>query len=209
MPLGSLTQHRQPREKECAMIQSSGAQANNGRAEDLGLSVHISGEARSALTRLAGWVNDLNVPFLVISIGMIVMLLWAGSYKMTASGAESIAPLVDHSPLIWWQFKLFGPYVGSDIIGATEWVAAILFIVGYVKPKAGIVGGFIATLMFFLTSTMFFSTPGTIISVPGIRNMRYMGLLGLFLFKDIIALGASFYLVSYYGKKAILLENKR
>jgi uncharacterized membrane protein YkgB len=191
------------------MIQSLGAQAINGHRDDLDSSAHLSSEARSTLTRLAGWVSDRNVPFLVLSIGMIVMLLWAGSFKMTAPGAEGIAPLVDHSPFIWWHFKLFGPYIGSDIIGATEWLAAILFIVGYAKPKAGVVGGFIATFMFFLTSTMFFSTPGTIISVPGIRYMRYMGLLGLFLFKDIIALGASFYLVSYYGKRAILLENKR
>jgi uncharacterized membrane protein YkgB len=191
------------------MIQSSVPLAISKPEEDPGSSGHLSDEARSTVTRMAGWVNDRNLPFLVISIGMIVMLLWAGSYKMTGPGAEGIAPLVEHSPFIWWHFKLFGPYIGSDIIGATEWLAAILFIVGYVKPKAGIVGGFIATLMFFLTSSMFFSTPGTIISVPGIGYMRYMGMLGLFLFKDIIALGASFYLVSYYGKKAILLENKR
>jgi uncharacterized membrane protein YkgB len=191
------------------MFQSSVTQAISKPEDNLGSSRHISGAARSSLTGLAGWVNDRNVPFLVISIGMIVMLLWAGSYKMTAPGAEGIAPLVDHSPLIWWHFKLFGPYIGSDIIGATEWVAAMLFIVGYLKPKAGVVGGLIATLMFFLTSTMFFSTPGTIISVPGIRYMRYMGLLGLFLFKDIIAFGASIYLISHYGNKAILLENKR
>jgi hypothetical protein len=34
-------------------------------------------------------------------------------------------------------------------------------------------------------------------------------LLGLFLFRDIIALGASFCRVRYFSKKAILLENKR
>jgi hypothetical protein len=31
--------------------------------------------------------------------------------------------------------------------------------------------------------------------------------LGLFLFKDVISLGVSFYLISYFGKKAILSEN--
>jgi uncharacterized membrane protein YkgB len=46
---------------------------------------------------------------------MIVMLLWAGSYKMTAPGAEGIVPLVSNGPLIWWHFKVFGPYIGSDI----------------------------------------------------------------------------------------------
>jgi uncharacterized membrane protein YkgB len=137
---------------------------------------------------------------------MIVMLLWAGSYKMTAPGAEGIIPLVSNSPLISWHFKLFGPYIGSDIIGTTEIIAAILIITGYFRPKAGIVGGLIATLMFFTTSTMVITTPGATISVHGIR---YMSFLGLFLFKDVISLGVSLYLVSYFGTKAILSENKR
>jgi uncharacterized membrane protein YkgB len=76
------------------------------------------------------------------------------------------------------------------------------------RPKAGIIGGLIASVMFFITSTMVITTPGAIISVPGIHGMRYMSFLGLFLFKDVISLGVSFYLVSYFGKKAILYENK-
>jgi uncharacterized membrane protein YkgB len=135
---------------------------------------------------------------------MIVMLLWAGAYKMTAPGADGITPLVSNSPLISWHFKLFGPYIGSDLIGLTEWIAAILFVAGYLKPKAGVAGGFIATLMFFITSTMIITTPGTTIVVHGVR---YMSFLGLFLFKDVISLGASFYLISYFGKRAILSEN--
>ncbi len=126
---------------------------------------------------------------------MIVMLLWAGSYKMTAPGAEGIVPLVSNSPLIWWHFKLFGPYIGSDIIGLTEWAAAILIIAGYM-------------IMFFITSTMIITTPGAIISVPGIHHMRYMSFLGLFLFKDVISLGVCFYLISYFGRRAILSESQ-
>ena len=120
---------------------------------------------------------------------MIVMLLWAGSYKMTAPGAEGIIPLVANSPLIFWHFEVFGPYLGSDIIGLTEWAAAILILIGYFRPIAGIVGGLIATVMFFTTSTMLITTPGAIIDVPGISYMRYMSFLGLFLFKDVISLG--------------------
>jgi reactive chlorine resistance protein C len=168
----------------------------------------LSREAKSNLTRLAAWINDRNVPFLITSIGMIAMLLWAGSYKMTAPGAEGIVPLVSNSPLIWWHFKLFGPYIGSDIIGLTEITAAILIITGYFRPKAGIIGGLIAALMFFITSTMVITTPGAVIAVHGIRYMRYMSFLGLFLFKDVISLGVSFYLISYFGRKAILSENK-
>ena len=162
------------------------------------------GQANSRLTKLAAWIDERNFPFLVTSIGMIVMLLWAGAYKMTAPGAEGIVPLVSNSPLISWHFKVFGPYIGSDLIGLTEWIAAILFLAGYLRPKAGIVGGFIATLMFFITSTMIMTTPGTTTVVHG---MRYMSFLGLFLFKDVISLGASLYLISYFGKRAIQSEN--
>lgn len=161
--------------------------------------------AKSVLTKIAAFVTEKNIPFLICSIGMIVMLLWAGRFKMTAPAAEGIAPLVMHSPLLSWEYKLFGPYVGSDLIGATEWVAAILLIVGYFKPKAGIVGGIILVGMFFTTSTMLITTPDDTIVVHGIH---YMNNLGLFLFKDIIALGAAFYLISYFGRKAMEAENR-
>jgi uncharacterized membrane protein YkgB len=183
-------------------------QAINAEKQGMVSSADLSGKAKSNLTKLAAWVSDRNIPFLITSIGMIVMLLWAGSYKMTAPGAEGIVPLVSNSPLIWWHFKLFGPYIGSDLIGLTEIIAAVLFIAGYWRPKAGIVGGLIASVMFFTTSTMVMTTPGAIISVPGIHGIRYMSFLGLFLFKDFISLGVSFYLISYFGKKAILSENK-
>jgi hypothetical protein len=60
-------------------------------------SVGPSKSTKSSLTGLAAWINDHNVPFLVTSIAMIVMFLWAGSYKMTAPGAEGIVPLVSNS----------------------------------------------------------------------------------------------------------------
>src|SRR6476661_11250225 len=182
-------------------------QAISAEKQDLVSPVDLSTTAKSNLTKLAGWINDRNLPFLITSIGMIVMLLWAGSYKMTAPGAEGIVPLVANSPLIWWHFKLFGPYIGSDIIGLTEITAAILIIVGYVRPKAGIIGALIVALMFFITSTMVITTPTAIISVPGIHGMKYLSFLGLFLFKDVISLGASVNLISYFGQKAILSEN--
>ena len=166
----------------------------------------LSSSARSPLTKLAAAIADRQVPFLVTSIGMVVMLLWAGAYKLTVPGAEGIIPLVSHSPLISWHFKLFGPYIGSDIIGGTEWLAALLIITGYFKPKAGIVGGCVAVLMFFITSTMVATTPDAIITVHG---MKYMSFLGLFLFKDIISLGVAFYLISFFGRRAILAENMR
>jgi uncharacterized membrane protein YkgB len=164
--------------------------------------------AKSNLTKVAAWITDRDIPFLVCSAGLTVMLLWAGSFKMTGPGAEAITPLVSNSPFVGWHFKVFGPIIGSDIIGLTEITAALLIIIGYFQPKAGIVGALITTFMFLTTSSMFITTPGTVIAVPGISYMKYMSFLGLFLFKDVTSLGVSFYLISYFGKKAILSENK-
>src|SRR3984957_14042732 len=180
------------------MIETTSAGASGGGARGS----HANGlQAKSVLTKIAAFVADRNIPFLVCSIGMIVMLLWAGKFKMTAPGAEGIIPLVSNSPLTSWQFKLFGPYILGDMIGAAEWTAAILLIIGYFKPKAGILGGIILVGMFFTTSTMLITTPDDTVVVHGIH---YMNNLGLFLFKDIISFGVAFYLISYYGRKAIL-----
>ena len=154
----------------------------------------------SLATRLASWVTNNNVPSRIMIFGMVLMLFWAGSYKMTAQGAEGIIPLVSNNPLISWHFKLFGPYVGSDLIGLTEIIAGILILTGLFKPQAGIYGGAIAVVMFFITSTMVITTPGSITHVNG---MGYMSFLGLFLYKDVLNLGVSFYLISYFGKKAV------
>src|SRR5262249_17206707 len=127
-------------------------QERNSEIQAVVSSAGFSNGAKTGLTKLAAWISDRNIPFLVTSIGMIVMLLWAGAYKMTAPGAEGIIPLVSNSPLISWHFKLFGPYIGSDLIGLTEIIAAILILAGYMWPKAGILGGLITTVMFFTTS---------------------------------------------------------
>ena len=187
------------------MINTTSARASDGNSRGSHANTDNRLPAKSVLTKIAAVVTDRNIPFLVCSIGMIVMLLWAGKFKMTAPGAEDILPLVTHSPLVSWQFKVFGPYLGSDIIGTTEWTAAILLIIGYFKPKAGILGGMILVGMFFTTSSMLITTPNDTVVVDGIH---YMNDLGLFLFKDIISFGVSFYLISYFGRKAIIAENQ-
>jgi len=159
----------------------------------------------NVVIRFSTWITKQNLPFWVISIGLIVMLLWAGSYKMTVPGADGIVPLVNNSFLIWWHFKLFGVYHGSDMIGLTEVIAATLIIAGMFKPQAGVIGASIAVVMFFVTSTMLITTPGALTNVNGIN---YMSFLGLFLFKDVISLGASLYLVSVFGQKAIAGQNR-
>lgn len=149
--------------------------------------------------RYAFWLKAHDVPFLLCSIGMIIMLLWAGAYKMTAPGADGIVPLVTHSPLTAWQFKVFGTYLGGDLIGATEWTAALLLLSGFLWPRAGVLGGVVASVMFLTTSSMLLTTPDAITVVHGKPFMSFMG---LFLYKDILSLGVALYLCMRFGERA-------
>jgi hypothetical protein len=134
---------RSLREGVLFMIETTSAGASGDGTRGSHANTGDGLQAKGVLTKIAAFVAARNIPFLVCSIGMIVMLLWAGKFKMTAPGAEGIMPLVSNSPFTSWQFKLFGPYILGDMIGATEWTAAILLIIGYFKPKAGILGGMI------------------------------------------------------------------
>src|SRR6476660_5946193 len=86
--------------KETTMSHFTSGQTINPENQDLVSSADLSKNAKSPLTKLAAWIGDREIPFLITSVGMIVMLLWAGAYKMTAPGAEGIVPLVSHSPLL-------------------------------------------------------------------------------------------------------------
>lgn len=154
----------------------------------------------SLLLKLSAWGTKQKIGFYITSLGMIIMLFWAGLYKTTPPGANGIIPLVTNSPLLSWHFKLFGASLGSGLIGATEITCALLISIGLFKPQAGVIGGAIGVVIFFLTSSMLVSTPNTLTHVKGIA---YLDDLGLFLFKDIISLGASFYLLGYFGKQVI------
>lgn len=169
------------------------------KTSELTVEQSLNAKGQNMIIRFAAWVAAKDLTFIVITTGMVVMLLWAGAFKMTVPAADGIAPLVENNPFISWLFKVFGRYHGSDIIGLTEWIAAILLIIGLFKPQAGVVGGAIGVVMFFTTSTMLITTPDALVKVNG---FYYMNNLGLFLFKDIINLGASFYLITKFGQKA-------
>ena len=59
-----------------------GSQANTGNKL----------QAKSVLEKIAAFVADRNIPFLVCSIGMIVMLLWAGKFKMSSTQSRGHNP---------------------------------------------------------------------------------------------------------------------
>lgn len=143
-------------------------------------------------------IEKLNLPFIISTFGIVVILIWIGFFKFYAVEANGIAPLVLNSPLVSWDYAIFGVQGGSNLIGTTEIVAAVLIIVGCFKPRAGIIGSMIAVVIFFVTSTFVITTPGAVHLVEGVP---FLSNLGSFIFKDITLLGASLYLLVHFGKR--------
>lgn len=150
------------------------------------------------ITNLIKKIEELNLPFIICSFGIVVILLWIGSFKFYEVEANGVAPLVTNSPLVSWDYAIFGVRGGASLIGITEMIAAILIVAGNFKPRAGIVGSIMSAVIFFVTSTFVITTPGSVHMVEGVPRLSDMG---SFLFKDITLLGASLYLLIHFGHR--------
>jgi uncharacterized membrane protein YkgB len=156
-------------------------------------------KSKMNLKTLATRADSKHLPAIVISVGICLILFWIGALKFTPTEAEGISPLITHSPFTFWMNSLFGQQGTSDFIGVFEYLTAIGIIIGFFKPRIGMIAGIMAILMFFVTFSFFFSTPGTVEKADGLYGPTRDG---GFLFKDLVLLGASFYLFTFFGKRA-------
>lgn len=118
----------------------------------------------------------------VLRYGLVALLLLWGSMKFTAFEAESIRPLVEHSPLLSWLYSGLGVRAGSGVIGVIEMSAALLMCTRRWKPAWAAVGSLLVVGTFLVTLSFLVTTPG--IGEP-------TNPFGGFIMKDIILLGAA------------------
>ena len=140
-----------------------------------------------------------NLPAIIISIGLCLVLFWIGALKITPTEAEGISPLVTNSPLIGWTYLLFGKQGGSIFIGIFEYITGIGIIAGFFKPSLGLVAAVMAMMIFFVTSSFFLTTPGTLGMTDSVYGPTHRG---EFLLKDVALFGAAMYLFTFFGRRA-------
>jgi uncharacterized membrane protein YkgB len=120
--------------------------------------------------------------------GLVITLLLIGVLKFTAAEAQGIQPLVAHSPLMFWLYRLFGVQGVSNLIGAIEIAVAALMALRPFSAKLSFIGSLGAVITFLLTLSFLFSTPGAFHFSYG---FPMLGDAGQFLIKDLVLLGAS------------------
>jgi reactive chlorine resistance protein C len=121
--------------------------------------------------------------------GLVVAIGWIAGMKGTEYEAKGIQPLIAHSPLISWGYRIWTVHHFTMIIGAVELVIAALIAVRHWFPKTSSVGSIGAVMMFLATLSFILTTPGWEPSLGGFPALS--GDVGEFLIKDFVLLGAA------------------
>jgi uncharacterized membrane protein YkgB len=120
--------------------------------------------------------------------GLVLTLLLIGVLKFTAGEAQGIQPLVAHSPLMSWLYRIFSVQAVSNLIGGIEIAVALLIALRPISARLSFIGSVGAIITFLLTVSFLFSTPGAFQLSYG---FPLLGDAGQFLIKDLVLLGAS------------------
>ena len=127
----------------------------------------------------------------VIRYGLVIVLLWIGAMKFTTYEAEGIKPLVAHSPLMSWGYKITSVTGFAAVLGVIEIVIGILVATRPAWPLGSAIGSGLAAVMFLTTLTFVLTTPGWEPSLGGFPSLSAMP--GQFLLKDIVLLGVALF----------------
>lgn len=124
---------------------------------------------------------------------LVLIVLWFGAFKFTATEAAAIQPLIANSPLMSWMYHLMSVKAASQFIGAIEIAIAILVALRPISPTLSVVGGAGAIAVFATTLSFMFTTPGSWAWVEGLFVPSQTG---AFLIKDVFIFGAALILTA-------------
>jgi reactive chlorine resistance protein C len=117
----------------------------------------------------------------ILRYSLVFFFLAFGLYKFTPQEAAAIAPLMAHSPFLFWTGPLLGEQMASNLIGVVEIAFGVMVALRSVAPRVsawgslGIAGALVTTISFL------FTTPGL---DPASSDAG-------FLLKDLTLLGAA------------------
>ncbi len=121
-------------------------------------------------------------------LGVVLVLLLIGGLKFTQVEIDGLKPIIEPTPWLAWMYPAFGEAGASYLLGAVELATALLLILSRWSARAGLVGGALATLTFFVTTSIMFAAP---IWETASGGFPWINGLGQFLIKDVALLGVA------------------
>jgi uncharacterized membrane protein YkgB len=124
----------------------------------------------------------------LLRYALVLILLYFGAFKFTPTEARAIQPLLEHSPLMSWLYRVFEVDTVSRLIGLTELTIAGLILARPWSRRLSGLGSLAAVAMFLITLSFLLTTPGMWQWVDGFPAPSSAG---AFLLKDVFLLGAA------------------
>jgi uncharacterized membrane protein YkgB len=125
---------------------------------------------------------------LVGLLGVVLVLLLIGGLKFTQVEIDGLKPIIGGTPWLAWMYTAFGEAGASYLLGVVEIATALFLILSPWSARAGVAGGALATLTFFVTTTIMFAVP-IWEAAPG--GFPWLNAMGQFLIKDVALLGVA------------------
>jgi uncharacterized membrane protein YkgB len=121
-------------------------------------------------------------------LGVVLVLLLIGGLKFTQVEIDGLKPIIEPTPWLAWMYPAFGEAGASYVLGVVELATAVLLVLSPWFVRAGLVGGALAALTFFVTTTIMFAAP---IWETASGGFPWINELGQFLIKDVALLGVA------------------
>ena len=96
----------------------------------------------------------------VLRWSLVLFFVGFGLYKFTPQEATGVAPLMAHSPALFWVNPLFGIRAGPDLIGGIESLMGASIAARHVNPLWSAYGSLATSGALLITTSFRFTTPG-------------------------------------------------
>jgi uncharacterized membrane protein YkgB len=143
------------------------------------------------LIRLGILKEDLD--YHLVRASMVIIFLVFGYSKWFNYEAQALFPLIEHGPLIFWMYPVFGIRGAGRFLGVSEWLFGALLLSGFWNKKLGILGAIGSCFSFIATVTIIPFLPNAWKKSAG--GFPAMTDNVAFLMKDLVLLAASIYLL--------------
>jgi uncharacterized membrane protein YkgB len=129
----------------------------------------------------------------LVRAAMVFTFYAFGIQKWNAYTSTMLVPLISHSPVVFWLEPAFGVRGAGYFLGTSELTFGTLILLGYWSSKIGILGALGSIVTFVGTLGIILFLPDAWAKEAG--GFPIMTLPLGFLFKDILFLAVSFYLL--------------
>lgn len=131
---------------------------------------------------------NMNTASNVLRVSTALVFLAFGYVKFFPFEVDAVEPLIAAHPLLSWLLPTFGRTGACAFLGVVEITAGVLILLGFRSALAGIAGGVLTLVTFFITVSMFMFIPGVFEASAG--GFPAISGTGSFLLKDTVLFAA-------------------